>query len=331
MIRKVTRSDVARQAGVSDATVSYVLNGSPKSVSVETQRRVLEAAKQLQYRPDQIARSLKTGKTNVIGLVIPIIASPLMAVLANNVHESLLRAGYSLTFANTHEDPALENRTLELLLSQSIDGVIISPVSKQPPAALRTFAALDIPFVFLDRYVSGISADIVTTDNVAYARQAADYLLRRGCRRPLCVSFSPWASSALDRVEGYFRSLEEHDFPHVTERDLLVVEDPTGRLVESAFLAHIDTHGTPDGIVCLTPEAGVGVLRAFRRRNIPFDSRSMVVFDADWAHLLTPPIPVIEQDSRSMAETAVQLLVDRLGGKKSPYRTVFFDARVTYA
>jgi LacI family transcriptional regulator len=330
MSRKVTRRDVARQAGVSDATVSYVLNGSPKIVSPETQQRVLDAARQLHYRPDQIARSLKTGKTNVIGLVIPIISSPLMAVLANNVHESLLRSGYSLTFANTHEDPALENRTLELLLSQSIDGVIISPVSKQPPNALRTFAALDIPIVFLDRYVSGFNADIVTTDNVIYARQATDYLLRRGCKRPLCVSFSPFASSALDRVEGYLRALNEHDFPTVVERDVLVVEDPTGRLVESAFLAHIDTHGTPDAIVCLTPEAGVGVLRAFRRRNIPFDPQSMVVFDADWAQLLTPAVPAIEQDSRSMAETAVQLLVDRLAGKQAPYRTVFFDARVTF-
>lgn len=331
MARKSTRRDVAQLAGVSDATVSYVINGGPKAVSPETERRVLDAARQLEYKPDFIARSLKTGKTNYIGLVIHMISSPVIATLANNVHESLLRYGYSVTFVNTHEDPVLENRALELLLAQSVDGMLISPVSQQPPQMLRRFSALNIPFVFLDRYIPGYRADIVTTDNVAYGRQATEYLLQRNCKRLLCLSFSRQASSACDRVEGYRRALTEAGSPFDETRDLLVVEDPTGRLVESEFLAHIDANGPPDGILCLTQEAGMGVLKAFKRRRIDFNPQNMVVFDAEWAQLLTPPIPVIEQDVRTMAETAVRLLMDRIAGGQSPYRTVFFDARAAYS
>jgi DNA-binding LacI/PurR family transcriptional regulator len=325
--KRPTRSDVAKLSGVSVATVSYVVNKGPKKVSEETRQRVLQAIKKLDYRPNLIARSLKTRRTHIIGLVIPTIASPGMALMANIVHEMLLQHGYVVTIANTREDCGVESSALDLMLSQSVVGLIICPTACQESDALKRLKRHGVPIVFMDRHIPGFQADAVMTDNVKCTRQATDYLIRQGCRRILCISFSKRASSAIDRVEGYKQALQASGIA-LDPVMVLVVEDPTGMRAEQAFLAHIDTVGLPDGILCTTQEIGISVVKGLRRQGIPFSRQNLVVFDAEWAKLLELPLPVVEQRLSNVAEGAVRLLLLRLDGDESPFQMISVDAQL---
>ena len=325
--RKPTRKDVAKLAEVSEATVSNVFNNKNKRVSEETTKRVLEAARKLDYRPDLIARSLKTGKTNVIGLTIPIISSPMLSVLANHVHESLFKCGYMVNVINTHEDKALEDMAINLLHSQSVDGLIACPVSRKVPEVIRKFSRRGVPVVFLDRYATNFEADTISIDNIKWGEMGTDHLIGEGCQRSYCISFSRQASSAIDRITGFKRSLQKHNLPF-DEHQIIFAEDPMGNLVEELFANHINAHGLPDGILCTSQEIGMGVLKAFRQMEIDFPSQRLVVFDAEWGQLLDPPIPVVKQNAKEMAETAVDILMRRLDGDDSPVQTIFTDAQL---
>jgi LacI family transcriptional regulator len=328
--RKPTRKDVAELANVSEATVSYVFNGNSKRVSEGTVQLVLQAAQKLDYRPDLIARSLKTGKTSVIGLTIPIISSPMLSVLANNVHEALFRHGYMVNVINTHEQTNLEEQALELLNLQSVDGLIACPVTQRAPHILRKFRDRGAPVVFMDRFAANFEADTVVSNNASSGKLATQYLINQGCARILCISFSRQASSAVERVKGYRKALDEAGIPF-HERDVLHIEDPTGDRVEDMFLAHVDAQGMPDGVLATSQEIGMGVLKACRRRNIRYPSDRIVVFDAEWAQLIEPPLPVIRQNAKLMAAETVEQLIRRLDGSTEPYRTVSIEAELITA
>jgi LacI family transcriptional regulator len=323
--RKPTRDDVAKLAGVSVATVSYVINDSPQQISQETRERVLAAIDQLGYRPHLIARSLKTGQTFTIGVIVPTIASAGMAMMANVVQESLLERDYFTIITSTREKQSLEEKMIDLMVSQSVDGFIICPVGVRTYDELHALASSDVPVVFMDRRIPDFPADFVMTDNVQATHDAVQYLLGEGCRDILCISFSSSASSALDRMAGCQKGIDASRIKDAALRTL-VVEDPTGALAEQSFASFLDVYGLPDGLVCTTEEIGVSVLKALRRQKIDYPYKNLVVFDADWGAMLAPPVPVILQNFTQIGRTAVDLLIERINGTDTPPRTILVEA-----
>ena len=326
--KRSTRRDVAELAGVSVATVSHVVNNGPKNVSAETRQRVLNAVKHLGYRVDAIARSLKTGSSRIIGLVIPNIGSPGQAIMASVVQEALIKQGYMMTMANSRNNYQVEASMLDMMISQSVDGLIIVPAGNMVHEELLLLQEQGVPLVFLDRYIPGFEADRVVTDNMKAAQRATEYLLRQGCRRILCVTFSDEASSAIGRLAGYRRGLEAAGIP-AEEEEVLVVEDLLGSFAEAMVLSYIGRKGIPDGLFCTSQEIGISVVKALRRRGLEFPAENIVIFDAEWAELLNPPIPTVMQNFQELAETATHLLVDRLkNNKEMTFQTVYVDARL---
>lgn len=324
--KRPRREDVARLAGVSVATVSYVLNHSPKPVAEETRSKVLSAVKQLGYQPHGLARSLKTGSTLTIGLVIPVIASPGLAYMASKVQDELARKGYQAVMANSHEDPGMEELLLDKLVSQPVDGMIVSPASVHEARRFERIQEMGIPLVFMDRYVNGVEADRVATESRGAARTAAGYLLDQGCRNTLCLSYSHVASSAIERVEGYREALAARGADH--QAQVLVIRDPEGETAEQALLEHFDRSGIPDGILCTTQELGIQLVRAFRHRGLPLPENKVVIFDADWGEVLNPPIPVIKQNLLQIALTSVRLMLERLQGSTDDPQTILYPAEL---
>ena len=325
--KRPRREDVARKAGVSVATVSYVLNNRPKPIREETRARVLAAVQELGYKPHTLARSLKTGNTWAVGMVIPVVASPGLAYMASRVQDHLSRSGYQTIMANAHEDPGREEQLLDMLLSQPVDGIIACPASVYETNRFKRILATGTPLVFMDRFAHGVLTDCVTSDNAGATRQATDYLIRQGCRTILCLSYSLTASSAIERVEGYRQGLEAAGVvpdPAFT----LIIRDPIGDIAEKVILDHIERHGLPDGILCTTQELGLHLTQAFRHQNIPLPEKRVVVFDADWAELLTPPVPVVRQNLGKIAVTAVELLLERLGGSTAAPQSVRVPAEL---
>jgi len=327
-LKRPTRADVAKLAGVSVATVSYVVNDGPRPVAEETRKRVLAAINELGYRPHAIARSLKTGSTQTVALLAQNLVQSFIGYLVNAVEENLARHNYGLILASSQEDPEREKRMLNVLASQSIDGLLYIPVSNHDGDYVSALIEEGIPVVFLDRYIPGVPADVVMTDNIAAAKTITNHLLEQGCQHIICLSFSDEASSALDRVEGYQQALRERGLP-VTESRTLVTPYMTDWAIDQVLTEYMNDQGLPDGILCTTDDFVVRTIKVLKKRGIRIPEQVKVAggfVQCPWNELLESPVPIVHQNFEAMARQAVEFLVDRLEGDDSPPRTALIEA-----
>jgi LacI family transcriptional regulator len=315
-------------AGVSVATVSYVFNDGPCPVAPETRQRVLDAIKFLGYRPHAIARSLKTGNTRTVALLVQSLIEPFTGYLVNAVERCLDQHGYELILASSHEDHEREKRMLSVLAARSIDGLLYIPVSNTNSEPVLSIIQEGIPVIFVDRHMPGVPADVVMSDNVSAARRITQYMLDKGHRRILCISFSDEASSALDRVEGYRQALRAYSQP-VDEDMILVASYLTGTEFENRLMEHINTHGLPDSIFCASSVLIVDTIKTLRAHGIQVPDRVLVgggFVHSPWNDLLEPPVPIAHQNFELMAEQAVAFLIDRLNGNDPAPRTQLIES-----
>ena len=328
-VNKATRKDVARHAGVSVATVSYVINNGPRPVAEETRHRVQQAIQELGYRPHAIARSLRKGSTDTIGLLVPSLVSPFQSNLVNAVEENLARHGRGLVLASSHEDHAREAHMLDVLSGQSIDGLLYIPMSRSNGQIVGALIDRGIPLVFLDRFITGVPADVVATDNVDAARRSTDYLIRQGCQRMICLSFSDEASAAVERVQGFREVLRLHRL-EVGEHQVVVIKYAVGDTVEDHLSAYFQTYDLPDGILITADVFMVPTIKLLRKLGacIPEDVRITGGFySAPMAELLEPPLPIVNQDFNSIARIAVEFLIERIEGNNVPPRIRLIPAQ----
>jgi len=312
-----TRNDVAKLAKVSTATVSYVLNDGPRPVAKATRARVQAAIKRLKYHPHAIARSLSKGKTQTIGFLAPSLVAAFQAHLVDAVEEDLARRGYDLLLASSHEDSAHEIHVLNTLASRSIDGLLLVPTSSGSGAKIRELIARGLPVVFVDRYVPGVAADRVATDNLEAARHATSYLIEKGCKRLVCISFSDEASSAIDRVEGFRRAISEHGLV-ARDHTVLHVRYAAGESVSTKLSSYLARSGVPDGILCTTDGFLIETVKFLRSQGVRVPGQVQVTggfFVSPWNEILDPPLPIISQDYQRIADQAVQFLIDRIETK----------------
>ena len=330
MGKRATRSDVAKLAGVSSATVSYVVNNGPRPVSKETRAKILAAIEELHYRPHAIARSLRTGSTFTVGLLVPSLLPSYISHLVNTVEDRLASQDYSLILASSHEDCEREKRLLDILMDQAIDGLFFIPVSCRNREQFNHYREEGIPVVFMDRYLPDVPADVVMTNNIAASKQATNYLIDKGCRHNLCISFSEEASSALDRVEGFYQAHLERDL-NVNKDMVLVIRSAVGQMVEPALLTHMDTYGVPEGILCTIEDFIVGAMNALKQHSLRVPDQVRVAggfFDSPWIGLLDPPVAIIRQNFQAIASKAVEFLMDRMNGDESPPRIELVEAEL---
>jgi LacI family transcriptional regulator len=320
--------DVARIASVSEATVSYVVNNGPRPVSDETRFRVLAAIEKLGYRPHAIARSLKKGSTQTIGFLVQSLISPFVSNLVNSIEENLAKHGYGLILASAHEDCERETLMLNTLASQAIDGLLYIPTSCKNGLMVNRLIQQGLPIVFVDREIKGVLADAVMTDNVGAARRATNFLIQKGCRRILCITFSEEASSALDRVEGYRQALKENGIS-LDEKLIFVFHYASGESLEKHLHAYISALGLPDGILCTTDNILIDVTELLKQSGIRVPEQVQVgggFFNSPWNRLLDSPLPVVSQNYDLIAKQAVEYLLDRINGNKEPPRVKLIEA-----
>lgn len=311
-----TRNDVARLAKVSTATVSYVLNDGPRPVAKATRARVQAAIKKLKYHPHAIARSLSKGKSQTVGFLAPSLVAAFQAHLVDAVEENLARRGYDLLLASSHEDSAHEIQMLNTLASRSIDGLLLVPTSSGSSAKIRELIGRGLPVVFVDRYVAGVAADVVATDNEEAALHATSYLIGKGCKRLVCISFSDEASSAIDRANGFRKALSQHGLA-VQDHPVLHVRYAAGESVSTQLSAHLARFGVPDGILCSTDGFLVETVKFLRSQGVRVPGQVQVTggfFVSPWNEILAPPLPIVSQDYRRIADHAVQFLIERIEG-----------------
>jgi len=297
----ITLIDIARETGTSVSTVSRVLSGGPAAqrISAATRGRVLATASKLGYRPNLLARSLRTRKSNTVALLLSDVGNPFFGQIASLIEQSLHRQGYSLLVCNSGEDPKRELEYLELLPRKGIDGLIIV-VTAANQKSLTEHLGADLPIVMLDREVPGLRAS-VASDQEQAAGALCDALQRVGVKRAVL------ASGPAGIVTHQRRAVVIRDRLHVVAELEGSAMSETGR---HAFVRFLNTKF--DAIVCTNNNIAHGFIDSIEQIDRPpivacFDDMMM-------SHLLPIPIVSSVQDIARLAEGCVSLLMPMLLG-----------------
>lgn len=301
----VTIMDVAREAGVSPATVSRAFNKHP-SVGADYVRRVRDAAKKLGYRPNQMASNLRKKTSNVIALIIPDVGNSFHTAIARGVEDIAQEAGLSVLLGNSDENVQREARYLDVAESQRAAGVLLCP--HDPNVDISRIVDATVPIVAIDRRLSA-EVDSVTSSSYEGAYEVTVHLAEEGWERISCCAGPTTIETARNRVAGYLDAM----------RDLglspMVIHSGYDRQsgAESAVKL-LDRPDTPDAFFTSNEQLALGVLQELRRRGLRLGKDvGMATFDdTPWAPLIEPPMTVVEQPAYEIGAQAARMLNERI-------------------
>ncbi len=312
-MKKVGIKDIAREAGVSIATVSRVLNNT-RTIREDIRKRVLESVERLRYQPDDIARSLRLQKTRTIGILIPRITNTLFTDAVCGVEDVALRNGYTVLICNYSEDPEREKRYIQLMQSRRVDGVIISPCAGSSDR-FNPLLEEGIPIVCMHRHLQDLDVDKVGVDNRGGARMAVRHLISRGCRRIALLAGPLALSTMVERVDGYKKALLENGLP-VDDRYIKFssYNEEAGYRCAGELL---DLPEPPDAIVVALNILMLGVLRAVQARavRIPQEVALVGFDDMRWAAVVTPPLTMVALPMYEVGAEAAKRILKKIKGE----------------
>jgi LacI family transcriptional regulator len=312
-----TLSDIAKDLNISVVTVSKALRNKGR-ISARTRNRVLKRAKELDYRPNWVARSLVTRRTYTIGLLLPDFTHPFFADIAKTIAETVRPRGYHVIISYFEEDPRLERVEADSLLARRVDGLILA--SSQSPDRLELFEELrtrKLPLVLIDRPIEGVRASFVGVDNEAVGRLATTHLIEQGCRR-IAHLRGPQIELAAKRLSGYLASLKKNK-----------LTAPKGYVVDAGFQDHtgylamkqlLTAGPVPDGVFCYNDPVAIGAMKALHqaRLKVPEDVAVVGAGNVHYADALAVPLTTIDQKTREIGARAAELLLGQIGSKRPP-------------
>jgi DNA-binding LacI/PurR family transcriptional regulator len=319
--------DVARRAGVSSATVSRVLSNKPH-VSEEVRRRILAAMEELDYQPSRVARSLRSQRSRIIGLIISDIQNPFFNTLARAVEDIAYDHQYAVFLCNSDEDIEKEKLYIDLMQAERVAGVMISPTQETAKSCQKLMKA-NVPVVVIDRRIAELEVDTVVVDNVQGSFDLISHLIDDGHRRIAAVLGTPTATTGRERYEGYAQALMARDLPVLP--DLLRTGIPKEAVGYKLTRELLEMPNLPTAIFTGNNLLAVGALRAIHdhRLQIP-DDIGLVAFDGfDWMALLKPALTVMTQPTYELGETAADLLLKRIEDSARPPQEVVFRPSLT--
>lgn len=311
---KETLSSIAARTGFSISTVSRVLSGNAEKfrISRDTVERILADARSCNYSPSLIAQSLRTNRTNTIGLLLPSLSNPYFAEMASVIIREVNSRDCTTIVMDTMEDEKNFNSSASLLLSRRVDGIIAVPCGKNP-SVMEGIDRDYLPVVLVDRYYDGAALSYVTTNNYQGGADGTRHMISAGHRRIACIQGVRDSSPNAERVRGYLDAMEESGLGSLAE----VVGDDFS--IQNGYLETkllLERKDRPTAIFALSNTISLGVLKAVRETglDIPEDI-SLLAFD-DYAYMdyLNPPLTRISQPVEDMAKLATKLLFDRIGG-----------------
>ncbi|WP_229874421.1 LacI family DNA-binding transcriptional regulator [Amycolatopsis deserti] len=317
--------DVARAAGVSTATAGRALGGYGQ-VSERTRERVLAAAAELGYRPNGLARSMVTGSTQTIGVVVTDVANPFFATALRGITDVTSPAGFEVLLANTGGVLEAEQRAVSVMSEKRVDGVIVAAARPGEGAHLRRAMDAGVPVVLIDRQVSGVpEADSVTVDNDHAAAEAVGHLAELGHRR---IGVITEAGDQLARVRAGNR--RRGLFPSAVRlRGYVSALEAAGLPVDAALVASarydrssaydalnrlLDLPEPPTAVLCTDNVLASGAYRAAQDRGLRMPSElSLIGFDDEpWTTLVRPELTIVEQPTYELGARAGRQLLDRI-------------------
>ncbi len=301
---------------MSTATVSHVINET-RFVSDELKARVCQVMRELNYRPDAIARSLRRGKTQNIGMIVPDISYPFLAEVARGVEDAGFELGYNVILCDSDGNLEMEANYIGLLQEKKVDGIVFVAAGESS-SHVQALIEQGVPVVVVDRELPGVEVDTVMADNVGSGYQATEHLVGLGHRRIGCIAGPQMLGISNKRVEGYRRALEQHGIPLREEliargdfrcrggyeamRELLALDEPF-----TAVFACNDLMAV--GAICATSK---------KKLRMPQDIAIIGCDDIALASFTNPSLTTVAQPKHEMGAAAVEMLVERIRDKSRP-------------
>jgi LacI family transcriptional regulator len=316
-MKKVSISDIARKAGVSVSTVSFVMND--KAVKMRISREVIErvenVAREMGYRPNQLARGLRTGKTKTIGLIVENISNAFFATLAKTIEDEAKKYDYKVVYCSTDNDELKARELINMLSQRQVDGYIITP-TLQLADEIRKLQAENKPVVLIDRYFpEHHEIPAVLVDNYGGVAKGTEFLIAKGYRKIALVTIETEMAHMRDRMMGYYDVLRRHDIP-LDEQRVKVVPYHADREKSLELIEEVlDGAGRSiDAVFFLTNYLGVLGIEAIKKKRLEVPGQLAVLCfdDNDIFRLYTPTISVIRQPIESIGQRAMSVLIERL-------------------
>jgi len=318
-VMNIRMKDIARDLGVSVVTISKVLREHP-DVGEQTRERVLARVKELDYRPNLAARSLVTGRTYLVGLVVPDLLHPFFAEIAKSLSDALRQNGYSLIVSSSDEDPDLEEQEINHLLARRLDTLIIASCRSSVELFLR-IEKQKTPYVLIDRGFPGLSANFVGVDDEMVGRLATQHLIDIGCKRIAHIR-GPDTSPSRHRLKGYRGVLKQAGLKVTDERVVAERKGDVGTRESGTKAMHqlLGLEQRPDGVFCFNDPLAMGAMNYALDQGlrIPDDIAVIGCGNLHYADSLRVPLSSIDQHSRRIGEEAARISLGILNSKAAP-------------
>lgn len=311
-----TIRDVAKEAGVSAMTVSRYFN-EPDKLRPGTRSKVEKAIKNNNYVPNATARSLVSGRTHSISLVVSDITNPFFTEIARSVEDSLNNFGFTLIIGNSDETPEKESKYIQTLVSQRVDGLIISP-SRTDLRHIKLLQQHNIPVVLIDRKIPNADVDSVVSDSFDAGYRLAKHLIERGYQDIVFVGGKRGLSTLEERLAGYLKVLDESNL-----RASYHLGEYSQRSGSEIVNNIIDEGAIPEAIITANNFVAIGAIRSLNEHNllIPEDVALACFGDLESASTIHPFLTVIDHCAYDMGREAARMLVERINGYSGKART----------
>ncbi|MGC8550835.1 MAG: LacI family DNA-binding transcriptional regulator [Acidobacteriaceae bacterium] len=315
----VRLKDIAQDLGLSVVTISKALRNHP-DIAEETRERVLRRVRELDYQPNLMARSLVTGRSYLVGLVVPSLMHPFFAEIARSLSAVIGKHGYSLILSSSEEDPALEVREMQQLTARRLDALVIAS-SGSDRTAFDRLESHGVPYVLIDREISGLSANFVGVDDMAVGKIATNHLIQGGRRRIAHIRGRA-NSTGIRRFEGYRQALLEAGLDYSESRVLArsSVDIDSVRMGADAMRILLKQKPRPDAVFAYNDPLAIGAMDAILESGlrIPEDIAVVGCGNLHYNSSLRVPLSSIDQRSSTIGERTAKLLLRAIESKTKP-------------
>jgi LacI family transcriptional regulator len=322
-LKKKSIKDIAQDLGLSKTTVSFVLNnkGDEKNISKKTQKRILDYVKEVNYQPNQIAKSLKQGQTNTIGYLVPDISNPFFAKIGRLLEDHFWEKGYHLLIGSTDENIDKEAQLLNMFVNRQVDALIVASCFIQGDS-IKSLLAADFPLVFFDREDPDVEANYILVENKISMKNAIEKTIQTGSKKLGLITLTPDVYSLKNRIEGYKMALMDNKIE--LDNDLIRIVDNndlkkgTEKELKTLIESGVDTVVFTNNQIAVI---AIWLMNTFYKDKV--NSIKFVSFDnVDLFDYSLPKVISVAQPIEKIAKYSTEIIEEILSTKKSENRRI---------
>jgi LacI family transcriptional regulator len=318
MKKKILISDIAADLGISVTTVSFILNGKAKEkrISDSLTQRVLEHVQKVGYKPNELAKSLRTGKTKIIGLIVEDISNPFFANIARHIENLVYSKGYRILYCSTDNKSERAIELIHLFKDRHVDGYIITPTDGLE-ATIQSLQSSHVPLVLFDRFVPEVKTNYVVTDNEKGSYELTKHLIQNGFKRVAFVTLYSNQTQMRDRLNGYMHALDDHKMQSYIIKINREEGEESNKKDFLAFYQDI----LPDAVIFSTNYLAIAGIDSLQEQQIALPGIASYD-DHVLFKLCKPSITAIAQPLELIAEKVIQVLLHQLEGGHKEIRQI---------